>query len=247
MKDKKIRLQLAISRLGFASRREAVKLIKKGKVKVNSKVVLVPYVMVDLDKDVIEADGKTSAKCNKIYIMLNKGKGVISTVKDKFANKTVLDNIKDKFPKVRLYPVGRLDKDTTGLLILTNDGQLTYHLTHPKFEVEKVYEVEIKGTIQKDEIECLEDGIVLEDKKTYPCKIKILSLEKSKTRLKLTLTEGRKRQIKKMFSKIKHPVISIHRTKLGPLELKDLRPGQYRLLTNKEIKQLKEIGNTNKR
>jgi 23S rRNA pseudouridine2605 synthase len=234
-----LRLQKALAELGLSSRRAAAGLIKAGRVRVNGRVVFQPGERVDSAKDAITLNGKTYSRPKKLYLLLNKPKGIVTTVRDRHASRSVLDLIKPKFQ--RIYPVGRLDKDTTGLLLLTNDGELTYRLTHPKFGIKKVYHVRVKLEVGREELERLERGLLIEGKLTYPCKIKLISGTNKVSRLEVQLTEGRKRQIKKMFAAVGHPVISIERAAFGPLKLGGLLPGKWRPLNKGEIRQLKKV------
>jgi 23S rRNA pseudouridine2605 synthase len=242
----KIRLQVALAQQGFASRRAAVEIIKAGRVKVNGKAVREPGCRVNPEKDAITVDGKKSCVQKKVYFLLNKPDGVVTTVRDRHSAQTVLELVKQK--DARIYPVGRLDRDTTGLLLLTNDGDLAYRLTHPKFGIKKVYHVRItrNGLSNSDidaKIKKLEAGILLEGKKTFPCEIGIVSGTKKIVRLNVMLFEGRKRQIKKMFAAVGHPVLSIERTAFGPLKLARLKTGQWRKLKPSEVAELnKAIG-----
>ena len=233
-----LRLQAALAQLGFASRRGAAEFIKAARVKVNGKVIFKAGYRVDLEKDTITVDGRSSCIQKKVYFILNKPKGVVTTVKDRYARHTVLDLIKQK--DVRIYPVGRLDKDTTGLILLCNDGELSYRLTHPKFGIKKIYRVCVEGVILEKTLKRLERGILLESSKTYPCKIKVIADKKGATALEIELTEGRKRQIKKMLAAVGHSVLTIVRTGFGPLKLADLKTGFWRKLKSEEIAQLKK-------
>lgn len=237
--EENIRLQVALAQLGAASRRGAAEIIKAGRVRINGKTILEPGCRVNLGKDAITIDGKSSYIQEKAYILLNKPKDVVTTVKDKYAECSVLDLIKQK--DVRIYPVGRLDKDTTGLLLLTNDGDLAYRLTHPKFELKKVYYVQIKGQIDRKILQKLEKGIVLEGKKTYPCKVKFINYKNQITNLEVVLTEGRKRQIKKMFFVVGNCVVSINRIAFASLKLGSLKRGSYRELKASEVMKLKKV------
>jgi pseudouridine synthase len=235
---KSLRLQAALAQLGFASRRGAAEFVKAARVKVNAKVILKPGYRVNLENDTITVDGRSACIQKKVYFMLNKPRGVVTTVKDRYAQHTVLDLIKQK--DARIYPVGRLDKDTTGLILLCNDGELSYRLTHPKFGIKKVYRICVEGVILQKTLKSLERGIVLEGSKTYPCKIKVIADKKGATALEIELTEGRKRQIKKMFAAVGHPVLTIVRTGFGPLKLAGLKTGFWRKLKSEEIAQLKK-------
>lgn len=238
MVDEKIRLQVALAQLGFASRRGAAEIIKAGRVRVNARPAFKPGQRVNLEKDTITVDGEASCVQKKVYFLLNKPKGVVASVKDKYAGQTVLDLIRQK--DVRIYPVGRLDKDTTGLMLLTNDGELAYRLTHPKFGIKKIYQVCVKGSVSRRKLEKLEAGILLEGEKTLPCKIKVIAGKKEATKLEIQLTEGRKRQIKKMFAALDHPVLTIERIAFGPLKLGALKAGRWRPLKASEAAELKK-------
>jgi len=235
---KNLRLQVALAQLGFASRRGAAEIIKAGKVKVNGQITFEPGQRVALEKDSITVDGKSSSIQKKVYFILNKPKDVVTTVKDRHAEQTVADLIRQK--DMRFYPVGRLDKDTTGLLLLTNDGELAYRLTHPKFGIKKVYRVCVAGSLCGKELKKLEAGILLKGKKTFPCRIKIISEAKQTTILEIELTEGRKRQIKEMFAALGLAVLSINRVAFGPLKLANLNRGRWRPLRKDEVKKLKQ-------
>lgn len=235
---KNVRLQVALAKLGFASRRGAVEIIKKGRVKVNGVLAFNPGQRVKLEKDIITVDGRSSCIQKKVYFILNKPKGITTTVKDKYAARTVVELIGQKV--VRVFPVGRLDRDTTGLLLLTNDGELAYRLTHPKFGIKKIYRVCAEGSISQKKLGNLTKGILLEGRKTFPCKIKVIARQKENTLLEIQLTEGRKRQIKKMLAKVGHPALTIERVGFGPLRLANLKGRLWRSLTDNEVVELKK-------
>lgn len=231
----KERLQKYIARCGITSRRKAEELIISGKVQVNGCIVK-DYVIVDDEKDVIKIDGKEiKPEENKVYIILNKPEGVITAVKDNFNRKTVLDIVK---VKERIFPIGRLDYDTSGLLILTNDGDFAHEIMHPSKEIDKVYVAEVKGIPDKEDIEVFRKGIELENYITARAEMKIISKMKDTSLAEVTIHEGRKRQIRKMFGKIKHPVISLKRIKVGKLDIGNLKQGEWRYLTQTELNRL---------
>ena len=234
---KKIRLQVALAQLGFASRRAAAGIIRSGRVRVNQQPVLEPGYRVDLVLDAITVAGRPGLIQNKVYYILNKPKGITSTVKDRFAQRTVLDLIKPL--KQRIYPVGRLDKDTTGLIILTNDGTTAYRLTHPKFGLKRVYRAKVRGVPSRKKLMRLEKGVILEGVQTAPCRIELVGRQAKSAFLKIELKQGRKRQIKKMLALIGHPLLSLERTAFGPFELTGLKSGQWRRLSKTEIEELK--------
>ena len=232
----KIRLQKYIAKSGVTSRRKAEELIKSGLVEINGSVVLEPWYMV-CNTDTVKVNGKyIYPEKNLVYIMLNKPEGYVTTVKEQFSRKTVLDLVKDV--KERIYPVGRLDYDTSGLLLLTNDGQLTYKLTHPKYEISKVYIAEVKGILTKDEIYKFENGLKIEDYTTASAKLKVKKKYKDKSILEITIHEGRNRQIKKMCEAIGHPVIKLKRITVGNINIGSLPLGKWRYISKKEIENL---------
>ena len=236
-----MRLQSFLSQAGISSRRSVIQELEDGKVKVNGEVVRIPSYPIFPGKDhvtYLDQEVSLSAKKN-LYFIFNKPRGVITTAQDTHNRKTVLDCFKEI--KARLYPVGRLDQDTTGLLLLTNDGDLAHKLIHPSYGIEKVYEVVIDKEISKEEIKRLEQGIVIEEVKTAPCKIKMLSVRDGKSKVEIILHEGRKRQIRNMFQAIGMKVLHLHRKRYGPLNLKGLTPGKSRLLTSEELNMLLKV------
>ncbi len=235
------RLQVVLARFGIASRRGVVSLIEAGKVTVNGKVVLEKGFRVDESSDKIAVDGKSisvDTPQEKRYFIFNKPKGVMTTLQDPHADRTVADFFKDV--SARVVPVGRLDRDTTGLLIMTNDGELAFRLTHPKFGVKKRYRARVGGVVTEEKAKRLEKGIDLEEGRTAPCTIEIESKTAKETILFVTLHEGKKRQIRRIFEKIGNKVLELERLSYGPLLLGDLRFGQKRELKPHEIRQLKE-------
>lgn len=230
------RLQKYLAHAGIGSRRKCEELIIQGEVTVNDEVVTALGTKVDPAQDIIKINNQVIAKKeDKIYIMLNKPGGYVTTAKDTHGRPTVLDLVKDV--QARVYPVGRLDNETEGLLLLTNDGQLAYRLTHPKYKVDKVYEAWVKGIPEHQELIKLRAGIVLEDGLTAPAVVQVLAKMKDKALIEITIHEGRNRQVRRMFAAIGHPVLSLKRTRMGPLNI-DIHLGKYRLLTGEEIKAL---------
>ena len=217
-----IRLQKYLAEAGIASRRKAEKLIEQGEVKVNNKIVTELGTKIDLQKDKVEYKGKIVVRQEeKVYILLNKPIGYVTTAKDQFNRDSVLDLVK---VNQRIVPVGRLDMYTSGALILSNDGEFVYQVTHPKHEIEKTYTVTIKGIITKEEVEMLKKGVIIENYTTRPAKVKILKTEEEKrqSRLEITIHEGKNRQIRKMCEAVGHKVLALHRSKIAGIEVKDL-------------------------
>ncbi|MBE6149535.1 MAG: rRNA pseudouridine synthase [Firmicutes bacterium] len=230
------RLQKVIAESGYCSRRKAEELIIKGKVKVNGEIIKELGTKVD-GNDQIMIDGKILEKENKEYILLYKPRGVVTTTSDDKKRKTVLDLIDtDK----RLYPVGRLDYDTTGVLLLTNDGELTNLLIHPKNNIDKVYVAKIEGILTGLEIKQLERGVVIDGFKTSPAIIKVRKKDKkdNDSLVQITIHEGKNHQVKKMFEAVGHKVIKLKRERIAFLDLTGLKPGEYRKLNIKEVKKL---------
>ena len=231
------RIQKVIAQSGYCSRRRAEELISKGKVLVNGDVVSSMGYKVS-GNDYIEVEGTPiNQKEEKVYYLLNKPRGVVSTSKDEKNRKTVIDLIKTN---KRIYPVGRLDYDTTGAIILTNDGELTNLLTHPKNKVEKVYVAKIKGIITKENLSKLCNGVVIDRKKTSKAKAKILKIDKKNNTsiVELIITEGKNHQVKKMFEAIGYDVLKLKRESIAFLTLDGLKSGEYRKLLLKEVKKL---------
>lgn len=229
------RLQKYLANAGIASRRKCEELILQGKIEVNGKVVTELGTKVS-SKDIIKYNGKiVKPEEEKIYILLNKPIGYVTTAHEQFGRDKVLDLIKIN---KRIVPVGRLDMYTSGALILTNDGELVNKLTHPKNEIGKTYNVTINGKITEHEIEKLKTGVIIDKEYlTKPAKVKILKIDENKniSRIQITIHEGKNRQIRKMCEAIDKKVIALHRSKIGKLDVKDLKPGEWRYLKLNEI------------
>jgi len=235
--SKQIRLNKAIASTGYTSRRKAENLIINGQVKVNGELVTELGTKV-LPNDQITINGKLITKEeNKIYYLLNKPRGFVSTVEDQFERKTVLDLIDDNR---RIYPVGRLDMDTTGALILTNDGDFTHLLTHPSYDVPKTYRVSVDGELTHDIINALKSGLEIDGTYYKPMHIKRIKYIKNRDRTSfdLVLEEGKNRQIRKLMDHFNIPVIRLHRFAIGDVILDDLKIGEYRRLKPHEVKTL---------
>jgi len=233
-----MRLQVACAKAGIASRRESAKIIESGRISVNGKIIIEPGYRVDLDKDRISINNKNIALLQrKHYYVLNKPKGVVSTARDERGRKKVIDYVKNK--NIRVYPVGRLDKDTTGLIMLTNDGDLSYRLTHPKFNVERVYKVKVKGKVPVEKIKRLIKGINLDGKVAKVKEAYIVESYMNHTELLLVLCEGRKREIRRMMMSLGHIVKELMRISYGPIELGNLKEGEIRAISGVELRKLK--------
>ncbi|MFC1570339.1 pseudouridine synthase [Candidatus Omnitrophota bacterium] len=241
------RLQTILSHAGVASRRHAGKIIEEGKVKVNGNLVTEKGFRVDPEKDKVTVSGKPVGGAEKKhYFLFNKPEGVISTAIDTHDRKKVVDFFKKV--DARLYPVGRLDKDTTGLMIITNDGSFAQKLSHPSFEVEKEYTVTVKGRLTEKNMRKMMGGIRVEGEITSPCKVKRLeSPPGGDSSYRVILHEGRKRQIRKMFKAVGFNVESLERTKYAGLTLDGLKRGAARPLTEKEVDKLKSLGKPGKK
>ena len=235
-----MRLQKYIAHCGIASRRKAEELILDGRVKVNNKIVIELGVRVDPDKDTVKVNDKSIRKeGKKIYIMLNKPVGYVTTMKDEKDRRIVTDLIDGV--RERVYPVGRLDSDTTGLLLLTNDGDLTYKLTHPSNEVVKRYIAIVEGVPNRWELEQFRRGLVIDGKKTSEASVEISKRYEDESILDISMHEGRNRQVKKMCEAINHPVKKLKRIGIGGLELGGLDLGNWRYLDEEEVRHLKSL------
>ena len=237
-----MRINKYIASCGVASRRKAEEIILQGRVKVNGKTVEELSFNVDENNDIVEIDNEQiGLDEKKVYIVLNKPEGYITTVKDQFDRPSVLDLVSDI--KERIYPIGRLDYETSGLLILTNDGDLTYTLTHPKHEVDKTYMAIVKGIPTSEKMKEFEEGLYIEDYKTAPAKIKITKRDEEKNYAicQIKIHEGRNRQVRKMCRAINHPVLRLRRVAMGDITLKDTEIGKYRYLTTEEVQYLKGL------
>ncbi len=235
-----MRLQKFMAKSGLGSRRACEEIIKQGRVEVNGKIINKMGMSVNPEKDRIKVDGELiQISTEKIYILMNKPTGVITTVNDPFNRPTVIDMLKSV--KERVFPVGRLDKDTEGLLILTNDGSLTYKITHPKYEIQKTYVAHLSGRVNKDKLMILQNGVKLEDGITAPANIKVLLVKNDYTILQIKIHEGRNRQIRRMCKAIGHPLLYLKRTRIGNIDLQDLNVGEWRYMTKQEINYLKNL------
>ncbi|MGG2066418.1 MULTISPECIES: 23S rRNA pseudouridine(2605) synthase RluB [unclassified Bacillus (in: firmicutes)] len=240
------RLQKVIAQAGIASRRKAEELIQQGKVKVNGKVVTELGTKVSV-QDKVEVNNIPLEKETPAYFLLYKPTGVISSVSDDKGRKVVTDF----FPEIpqRLFPIGRLDYDTSGLILMTNDGDFANILMHPKYKVEKTYVAKVKGPLTGEKIRMLEKGVMLEEGKTAPARVKVLSWDKRKeiAIVQLTIHEGRNRQVRRMFEAIGCKVMKLKRERYAFLELGSLRPGDARELSPHEVKQLRALASTKPR
>lgn len=226
-----IRLNKYIAECGICSRRKADILIESGKVLVNDIVIKDLGVKIDDTKDIVKVDGKTISKEDKfVYIMLNKPKGYVTTNSEQFGRKSVLDLIDTDY---RIFPIGRLDMNTEGLLLLTNDGEFANKLMHPKNKVEKTYIANVKGNITEEKIEHLINGVDIGGYITKPAKVRIISKDKNKIEIKIS--EGKNRQVRKMCEAVGLKVINLKRTSIGKLNLGNLKIGKYRYLNKNEI------------
>ena len=233
------RLQKYLANCGIASRRKAEELILDGKIKVNGKIITELGTKINPETAVVEYNGKTvKPRQEKVYILLNKPIEYVTTLKDNFGRPIVTDLIKGV--DVKLLPVGRLDMFTSGALILTNDGDFIYKVTHPKHEIEKTYNATVRGIITEQQIEKLKQGVKIEEYITKPAKVKILKIDNEKrlSRIQITIHEGKNRQVRKMCEAVGSKVIALHRAKIGNIDVKDLKVGQWRYLTEKEINSL---------
>lgn len=240
-----MRLQKAMSQLGLCSRRQAEELINQGKVKVNGVLVQEMGVQVSL-KDKIEIIGQSNknVNTNTVTFLFNKPLGVVSSVKDDRGRKVVTDFFKNE--NYRLYPVGRLDYNTSGALLISNDGELTNLVTHPSTHLNKTYIVTIDSEVKDEHLKLLEKGVLLEDGLTQPSIIKIIKRTSMYSLISITIHEGRNRQVRRMFEHFSYHVKNLHRESIGFLNLNGIERGKYRLLTNQEVEKIKTICKQNK-
>ena len=232
------RLQKYLAECGIASRRKCEEYIIQGKVQVNGKTITELGVKVNPEKDKITFEGKNvKQEERKVYILLNKPIGYVTTSDEQFGRDKVLDLVK---VRERVVPVGRLDMYTSGALILTNDGDFVYKVTHPKHEITKTYTVTVKGIIKNEEVEQLRKGVKIDDYTTRPAKVKILKTDEEKdiSRLEITIHEGKNRQVRRMCESVGRRVIALHRSKIGNIGVKDIELGKWRYLKDFEVKTL---------
>ncbi len=233
-----MRLQKYLALSGVASRRNAEKMILEGRISVNHRTVTEMGFLVDENCDLVEADGNpVSIQNEKHYIAYNKPVGEVTTVSDPEGRATVMDKFRD-FP-VRLYPVGRLDYDTSGLLLLTNDGEFTQKLTHPSFEIWKTYEAVVRGEPNEGNVKRFAEGLTLDDGPTLPALLTVIGHKGNNAIAEVRIREGRNRQVRRMLEAIHHPVLKLRRVGFGPVELDpDLKPGAWRYLKEDEVSKL---------
>ena len=239
------RLHKVLARAGIASRRHVEQMMTAGRIKVNGKIVKELGAQIDPDKDHVFVDGRrvkiaADQVGERVYFLLNKPVKVLSTAKDEQGRKTVLDVVVGA-SEGRIYPVGRLDYDAEGALLLTNDGELTNLLIHPKHKVPKIYMVKVKGVPTEEQLAKLRRGIYLEDGPTGPCQIEVIKKAKVNTWVQVILTQGKNRQIKRMFWRIGHPVQRLVRTHFAGISTEGLEIGKYRALTKRELIHLQQV------
>ena len=234
------RLQKVLAKAGVASRRHSEELILSGKVKVNGKFVTELGTKVNPLKDRIQVNGKPlPAAEKKVYYILNKPRGYVTSLNDDRGRKTIMDILEGI--EQRVYPVGRLDYDSEGLLLLTNDGELTQALTHPSHKVKKTYQVTVKGIPEMEQLKAMAKGLELEDGLTAPADVKLVSIGEDRAGLEVSIHEGRNRQVRRMFEHIGHEVLRLRRVRIGSLGLDKLKSGEFRPLTLKEIRELRTL------
>ncbi|HZK25397.1 MAG TPA: pseudouridine synthase [Oscillospiraceae bacterium] len=233
-----VRLQKYLAMAGVASRRAGEQMIREGRVKVNGQTITEMGVTVDPAVDQVEVDNRLVKPVEKKeYILLYKPIGYVTTLKDPYGRQTVQDLVKDV--GTRVFPVGRLDLDTSGLLLLTNDGELANRLTHPSFGVEKEYLARIHDLPDSEALTKLQKGVKLDDGYTAPAAVRLIKGGRPTSTLSLTIKEGRNRQVRRMLEAVNHPVVSLQRVRVGPLTLTGLKKGQWRRLNGAEVKALK--------
>jgi 23S rRNA pseudouridine2605 synthase len=235
----KERLQKVLARAGVASRRASEEIIRQGRVTVNGEMVTRPGRTVDAGADDIRVDGARIRAEKLVYWLVNKPKGVLCTSSDPEGRRRVVDMVPDR--SHRLYPVGRLDEDSEGLIIVTNDGELAQLVAHPRHEVEKVYDLSIRGEISTEAVRKIERGIWLSEGRTGPARMRVKRRGPRVSHVIVTIREGRNREIRRMFARIEHPVLSLRRTQIGPIRDPRLKVGTCRRLTATEVAELKAV------
>lgn len=238
MKDSKMRLDKFLTMNGFASRRDGRKFLKANELSVNGVVIKDPETKIYPEKDRLILNGEELSEPNYVYYALNKPKNVISTTADELGREDVTSFIDT--PRM-IYPIGRLDKDTTGLILLTDDGELTHQLTHPRYHVPKTYLLTIEGDVTEEQLETFRTGVPLKDGKTLPAEVSLIPQKNEQTILQMTIHEGRNRQIRRMCEKVGIELIDLQRVSFGPISLEDLPEGEYRELREEEIKNVTRL------
>jgi|WetSurMetagenome_2_1015567.scaffolds.fasta_scaffold33591_3 23S rRNA pseudouridine2605 synthase len=237
-----VRINRWLASAGVGSRRKCDELIRAGLVSINGETLTRLGALVDPEVDSITVEGRAVARADApMVLVLNKPAGVLSTVTDSFKRRTVIDIAREHGFAKRLFPVGRLDLDTSGLLLLTNDGDLAYRLTHPRFKIEKTYRLTVEGNVGEDSIAAIASGVEIEGYRTKPCSVTVVERSRGTTTLDVRLKEGRKRQIRRMFEIFGHRTIRLARTALGDLRFEDCAPGDMRLLSEREEWRLREL------
>lgn len=238
----RMRINRFLASAGIGSRRKCEDIVREGRVQVNGEVISELARFIDTDSDRVTVDGNTVETVrDRMILVINKPFGVLSTVSDDRGRKTVIELAREMGYGERLFPVGRLDMNTTGLLLLTNDGDLAYRLTHPRYKIEKRYLVTIEGLVDDGVVESIGSGVDLEDFITMPCPVRVIERSGDSSTLEIRLKEGKKRQIRRMFAESGHKVLKLRRVALGDLEFSDLKAGDIRPLTDKEESRLREL------
>ncbi len=234
-----MRLHKLLAHAGVASRRAAEDLIVRGKVRVNGKIVRELGTIVSTEDRIDVSGTRVVLESQPTYVLMHKPTNVVTTMRDPQGRRTVADLIPKGLPRV--VPVGRLDYDTSGVLLLTNDGDLANTLTHPRFGVEKTYRVVVKGRLNPDEIRRLQSGVLLEEFRAGGARLRVVAVRRETSVLDITIHEGKNRQVRRMFEAVGHPVAELVRLRFGPLKLGDLPPGHSRQLTERELAQLRHL------
>ena len=237
-----MRINRYLAECGLGSRRKCEQIVLDGRVKKNGRPIRELATEIDPERDVVAVDGQTgSTAARRVYLMLNKPKGYVCTTSDEKGRKTVLELLRGKYDRYRLFPVGRLDYDTEGLLLITNDGETANRITHPRNEVPKTYIAKIEGAVEESDLDKIRRGVILDGVKTKNCRVKLLEFSDNISRLEVVITEGRNRQVRRMFESINREVIFLKRTAVGDLKLGGLYRGEYRELSEKEIQYITQV------